>query len=423
VTRIVILGGGFGGATCAQALERHASALDLEIVLINRTNFFVFTPLLIEAGTGSLEPRHAVVPLRDFLGKTVFRAAEVISVDPALKKVRYRVVGKTEDDEIEFDHLVIALGSVTRKIPIPGLAEHAFEMKDLADAVALRDRAIQLLEQADATPDPEERKALLRFVVVGANFSGVEVAGEFQVFMAEAARHYRNVRPGECSMVLIEIAPRILQPLDEELARYAVEQMERRGTRVLLNTSVKAVRADAAVLSNGEPIPTRTVIWCAGVTPNPIMHKLGLPLDERGAVRARADLRVEGKENIWAIGDGAAIPDGNGKIYPPTAQHAVRQAAHLASNIAAALRGEPVLPCKLVSQGALAALGCRTAVAKVFGFRLSGFPAWFLWRSVYLMKMPGLARRVRVALDWTVDLFFAKPIVQLGVHRPKPFEP
>jgi NADH dehydrogenase len=423
VIRVVILGGGFGGATCAQALERHASALDLEIVLINRNNFFVFTPLLIEAGTGSLEPRHAVVPLRDFLGATIFREAEVISADPARSRVRYRVTGKTEDDEIEYDHLVVALGSVTRKIPIPGLSEHAFEMKDLADAVALRDRAIQLLEQADATPDPEERRALLRFVVVGANFTGVEVAGEFQAFLSEAARRYRNVRPGECSVALVEIAPRILQPLDEDLARYAVEQMERRGTRVLLNTSVKAVRADAAVLSSGEALPTRTVIWCAGVTPNPIMHKLGLPLDERGAVRCRPDLRADGKENVWGLGDGAAIPGPGGKIYPPTAQHAVRQAAHLVANIVAALRGEPLRPCQITSQGALAALGCRTAVAKVFGVKLAGFPAWFLWRSIYLMKMPGVARRIRVALDWTMDLFFAKPIVQLGVHRPKAFEP
>lgn len=420
--RVVILGGGFGGATCAQALERHAREFDLEIVLINRNNFFVFTPLLIEAGTGSLEPRHAVVPLRDFLDKTVFRAAEVISVDPIDATVRYRVNGKNEDEEIAYDHLVVALGSITRRMPIPGLKEFAFEMKDLGDAVSLRDRAIRLLEQADATPDPEERRALLRFVVVGGNFTGVEVAGEFQVFLSEAARRYRNVRRDECSVTLVEIAPRILQALDEDLAVYAVEQMEKRGTRVLLRTSVKEVRVDSVLLSNGEILPTRTVIWCAGVAPNPLTQKLGLPIDARGAIRCGADLRVEGKENVWALGDCAAIPDREGKNQPPTAQHAVRQAAHLSRNLAATFRGAPLTPCFLTSQGALAALGCRTAVAKVFGVKLSGFPAWFLWRTVYLLKMPGVARRLRVALDWTMDLFFSKPIVQLGVHTPTPFD-
>jgi len=415
--RVVILGGGFAGATLAQRLERLAARSDLEIVLLNRDNYFVFTPLLIEAGTGALEPRHAVVPLRDFLRRATLRTAEIVGFDAERRQVHFRVIGKEHAETLDWDHAVIALGSVTRQPPVPGLAEHGFELKDLPDAVALRDRAIRLLEQADATPDPGERRGLLHFIVVGGNYSGVEVAGEFQVFVREAARAYRNLDPRECRVTLIELAPRILPALDEDLARYALDQLVRRGTDVLLASSVREVAADHVIVSDGRVLPTRTVIWCAGIAPNPLLAKLGLPLDERGWLQCEADLRVRGHDAVWGLGDCAVVPGPDGTPYPATAQHAVLAARHLAGNLERALDGRPTRPAVLRSRGALAALGCRTAVAKVFGLRLSGFMAWFLWRTVYLFKMPGWSRRLRVAIDWTMGLLFPRAVVQLGIHR------
>jgi NADH dehydrogenase len=284
--------------------------------------------------------------------------------------------------------------------------------------VALRDRAIRLLEQADATADPQERCGLLHFVVVGGNYSGVEVAGEFLGFVREAARAYRNLSPRECRVTLVEIAPQILPALDGDLARYARERLVRCGTDVLLSTSVREVAFDHVVLSNSQRLETRTVVWCAGIAPNPLLARLGLPLDGRGWLQCDADLRVRGLEAVWGLGDCAAVPGPDGTPYPATAQHAVLAARHLAGNIERALAGQPTLPAVLRSRGALAAIGCRTAVAKVFGIKLSGFPAWFLWRTVYLLKMPGWSRRLRVALDWTMGLLFPRAVVQLGIHRP-----
>ena len=416
-TRVVILGGGFAGATCAQTLERRAHRLGVDVTIINRNNYFVFTPLLVEAGTGSLEPRHTVVPLRDFLRRSTLRTAEVLGLDPDARRVRYRVVGAEIDEFIVYDHLVVALGSVTRLPPVPGLAEYGFQMKSLGDAVALRDRAIQLLEQADACTDPAQRRELMHFVVVGANFSGVEVAGEFFNFLREAARRYATVRPDDCTVTLVEIAPRILTVLDEDLSAYGLRRLRKCGMRVELETSVAEIAPRSVLLSTGECLPTRTVIWCAGVAPNPLASHLGLPCDHRGALRCETDLRVQGFDTVWAIGDCAANPSPHGGAYPDTAQHAVRQGAHLARNIERWVLGKPALPCRIRSLGALAALGCRTAVAKVMGVHLSGFPAWFLWRTVYLLKMPGWSRRLRVTLDWTMGLLFARTIVQLGLHR------
>ncbi len=418
--RIVILGGGFAGAWCALELEPAAGRGEAEITLINQGNYFVFTPLLVEAGTGALEPRHAVVPLRDFLSATTLRSAEVLGLDRQRRAVRFRVVGKDTVDEIHYDHLVVALGSVTRLPDVPGLSRFGFAMKSLPDAVALRDRAIQLLEQAEATDDPDRRRALMHFVVVGANFSGVEVAGEFSEFLREAARAYRNVSRHDCRVSLIEAAPRILSALDEDLADYALARLRARGIEVRLSTTVAEIGRDHASLSDGGRLDTHTVIWCAGIAPNPLAPRLGLPTDAQGWLLCEPDLRVRECTDSWGIGDCAVNPDPSGRAYPATAQHAVRQASALAANLRRVLRGEPTCPCEIRSPGALAALGCRTAVAKVYGVTLSGFPAWFLWRTVYLLKMPGWARRVRVALDWTVGLFFRRQIVQLGIHRPPP---
>jgi NADH dehydrogenase len=417
MTRIVIVGGGFGGATLAQRLERWTRDREIDVVLVDRHNYFVFTPLLVEAGTGALEPRHAVVPLREFLRTSRFLTAEVVAVDTRRHEVTVRVIGTTEDEIIPYDQLVLAPGSVTRLPDVPGLAEFGFEIKSLPDAVGLRDRAIQLLEQAEATPDPEIRRRLLHVVVVGANLSGVEVAGEFHAFLREASLAYRHIDARECNVTLVEAGPRILPVLDPGLSEYARAHLEGRGLRVLCTTTVTSVAADRITLPHGGEISASTVIWCAGIAPSPLIAALGLPTDGQGRLRCDSDMRVRGCDDVWALGDSASIPDRDGTPYPATAQHATRQAAQLADNLRRVLAGEATRPCEIASRGALAALGCRSGVADLLGWRLSGFPAWFLWRSVYLMKMPGLARRLRVALDWTMELFFSRPIVQFGIHH------
>ncbi len=415
--RIVILGGGFGGAYCAQRLERLLGREEASIVLLNSSNYFIFSPLLIEAGTGSVEPRHAVVSLRSFVRRTDFRMGSFQSWDREKHTVRYQLAGLRVEEELPFDHLVVALGSVTRMPDIPGLADHAFLVKGIGDAVALRDRAIQMLELANSISDRDLRRGLLHFVVVGGSFTGVEVAGEFDYFLRRATDFYPNVDKKDCRVTLVELSDRILPALDQELAGYAARQMRRRGIQLRLRESVSRVDAEGADLTSGERLVARTVIWCAGIAPPPASSRMGLPVDERGYLLTESNLRVKGEENVWAIGDCAVNPSPEGDPYPATAQHAVREGRILAENLARVLRGDEPVPCRIFTQGTLAALGCRTGVAKVLGFKLSGFAAWFLWRTVYLMKMPTWGRRLRVALDWSIDFFFSRDFVELGIHR------
>ena len=413
--RIVILGGGFGGAYCAQALEKRRRHLDAEVLMLDRNNYFVFDPLLVEAGTGSLEPRHSLVALRHFLSSTAFHTAEVLGVDTEAQQVIYQIVGRDYVSRASYDHLVFALGSVTLLPDIPGLHEYGFTMKHLADAMRLRDRAIYMLELADATPEPERRRALLHFVVVGGSFTGVEVAGQYLMYLRQACRQYRTLRPEECTVTLIQRGKHLLPVFDSDLADYATAQLQRQGVQVRLQTTATEVRHDQLHLNNGETLQTHTVIWCAGIQPNPLVQHLPFPVDDKGYILCERDLRVQGFDNIWAIGDSAVNPDAEGIPYPATAQHAVRQAAHLARNLERVLRHEPSQPCDIQSPGQLAALGNYKGVGKVKGWKFSGFFAWFLWRTVYLVKMPGWSRSIRVALDWTLELFFSKDYVPLGV--------
>lgn len=418
-TRIVIVGGGFAGAYCAQALSKKLKKLNAELWLLDRNNYFVFTPLVVEAGTGSLEPRHTVVPIRDFLRRRAeFRMADVIGVDTSSQEVSYKLIGSDQVRGLSYDHLVLAPGSVTRMPDdVPGGREHCFQLKSMADAVHLRDRAIRMMELANATEDVELKREILRCVVVGANFTGTEVAGEFEHFYRRGTKLYSQLSPDDCDMMLIELGKRILAPLGESLSDFATRHLRKRGVDVRLKTTITSVHPDHVVLSSGEVVRTRTVIWCAGIAPSPLVDRLSVPRDERGYILCNSDLRVQGFDNIWAIGDAAVNVDARGAPYPATAQHAVRQGVHLARNLGAVLRGRSATPCNLTSQGSLAALGCRTGVANVFGVKLAGFAAWWLWRSVYLMKMPGIGRKARVALDWSIGLLFRHDYVQLGVHR------
>jgi NADH dehydrogenase len=414
--RVVVLGGGYGGAYCARALERRLGS-HAQVTVVDRQNYFIIYPLLVEAGTGSVEPRHAVVSIRAFLRRSRFHMAEVTGIDPARGEVICRLPGDGGEQRLPYDHLVIALGSVTRLPDVPGLREHGFQMKSLMDAVGLRDRAIGLLEVADITEDRARRERLLHFVVVGANFTGAEVAGELDAFLGSALRRYTHLRRSDVRITLIDHGDRILSALDEDLSRYAEENLRRRGVEILLHESVSAIDENGATLINGRVIPAATVIWAAGIASPPVVSSLGLPLDARGYIICERDLRVKGFDNIWGIGDCAVNEDSQGKAYPATAQHAVREGAWAADNIARAIRGQPTRPCDIRSKGSLAALGCRTGVASIFGIKVSGFPAWWLWRTVYLLKMPGFARKLRIALDWTLELFFKRDYVQLGAHR------
>jgi NADH dehydrogenase len=414
---VIVVGGGFAGAFAAKGLRKRLPREEWDVVLLDRNNFLLFYPLLPEVAAGTLEPRHVAVPLRSFLPEGRFIMGQVRRLDLAAGEVEFQV-GEYPSQRMPYDHLVLAVGSVTRVPDIPGVREHGYELKGIEDAIALRDRGIQLLEYADAIDDPEERRKLLTFVVVGANYTGVELAGEYQDFLTQASKAYGRVRREDIRVVLVEYGPRILPGLTEDLSRFAHAHLERRGVRVLTGRTVQEATAEGVRLTDGEWLPAATLIWCAGIAPNPLITGTeGLPLTDRGYVLAGSDLRVQDYENVWAIGDIAAVPGPDGKPYAPTAQVATRQADVLAENVARAVRGQPGKPFTFKDSGSIAALGCRTAVAKVFGLRLAGFPAWFLYRTVYLLKMPTWGRRIRVVLDWTADLFAKQEPVQMGLRR------
>lgn len=418
--RIVVVGGGFGGAFAVQRLASRLRSEEAEVLLIDRNNYFVFHPFLVEAGTGSLHPQHAVVGLRAFTGARGLLMGEFIGADLTSRVLKVQPVGSAEEREIPFDELVLALGSVTSRPPIPGLKEHTLQVKSVADAIALRDRAIRLLEQADQCGDRDLRRSLLHFVVVGSSFTGVEVAGEFEVFLRRASRRFAHVDRDDISVTLVDLADRILPNLDPDLAAFAADKLVARGMDLRLGTSVREVTADHVELDDGARLAAQTVIWCAGIAPNPALAGLGLPTDPRGWVLCEPDLRVRGRQHVWAIGDCAVNPGPGGDPYPATAQAAVQQGRAVAENLVRVMRGQRTVPCTARNRGSLVALGCRTGVARVGPFKLAGFTAWFLWRTVYLMKMPGWGRRLRVALEWTIALFFGQDDVQLGVLATEP---
>ena len=414
---VIILGGGFAGAYCAQALEKRRSAKPTEATLINRHDYLLFYPLLIEAGIGNVESRDAIVSLRAFLRKTAFRMGDILDVDVSRREVTFRVGTEGEVEKLAADHLVFALGSVTHLPDLPGLAAYGYSMKSLTDAMVLRDRTIELLETADGISDEAKRRALLHFVVVGGNFSGVEVAGEFNSYLRRAQVRYHHIHPSDIQVTLINQTDGILKELDEDLGRYALREMKHAGVSFQFGTTVKRIEHDRAVLTNGETLATHTVIWCAGTAPHPLIRKLGLPMDDKGYILCERDLRVKGQENIWAVGDCAINIDAQGKHYPFTAQHAVKEGLHLARNLTLALEGRVTLPCDIRSLGSLASIGHHVGVAKILRFKFSGISAWFLYRTIYLIKLPGWSRRIRTALDWTLELFFPRSQVQLGIRE------
>ena len=413
--RVVILGGGFGGLTAARRLERILPPHAAKVTLVNDVNFMLYTPLLPGAAGGTLEARHVVVPLREELRQTELLLGHVTSADPGRREVQVRT---TEDREetLHYDQLIVALGSTSMTLPIPGLAEHARGFKTLAEGIALRDQIVQTLERAESVDDEETRHALLTYVVVGAGYAGLEGIAELQDFAADLVDLYPRSRLHGLRFILVEARERVMLEISEELALFAQAELRRRGIEIRTSTTVERVSADSLELSTGEVVPTRTVAWTAGVKPHPVVARLGLPLDEKGRIRADRYCQVEGHENVWAIGDAAAVPDPArpGKPSPPTAQHVLRQAKVAAHNVAAAMGRGRRRPFRYRTLGVFVDMGRHQAVAETLGIRWRGFPAWFLARTYHLTQMPGWKRQVRLMTDWTTGLFFGRNSSELG---------
>lgn len=413
--RIVVLGGGFGGVYAALALEKlflHDDAV--EIVLISEENFLLFTPMLPEVASGSLEAKHIVSPVRAFFRKAQFHNSDVERIDLDNRKVFTRHCLACGQYELPFDHLVLALGSTTNFYGLPGVAEHALPMKTLSDAMVLRNRIIDRFEHANMESDPGMRRMLLTFVVVGGGFAGAETVAELRDFAYTARAYYPNIQPDDVKVVLVHHGARIMPEISEDLADYALRRLRQKGVEVHLQTGVKSAGAGWVELTTNEKIFARTLVWCAGTSPSPLLAALPCPRTKRGQIVVNEFLEVPDHPGIWALGDCAEIPNPQtGRPHPPTAQHAVRQGKVVAQNIRAALRGGPKKAFAFTPLGVLASLGRRSAVAEICGFKFSGFFAWWLWRTIYLFKLPGLERKVRVAGDWTLDLFFPRDIVLL----------
>ena len=422
--RVLILGGGFAGLYTARHLEQLLGGReDVEITLVSRDNYSLFTPMLAEVAASGIEPSHIVNPIRTFLKRTTFREAVVQDIDLARHQVETMHPNAHGPTTLGYDRLVIALGAVTNHRNVPGVAEHAFGLKTMADAQQVRDQVLDALEQAALIDEPSERACLLTFVIAGGGFSGAELCGALEDFVDRALAYYPNLKREEVRIVLVHPGPTLLPEVGPELGEYARRELEQRGVDVRVSTKVTAATAHSATLASGETIPTHTLVWTAGTSPSPVLATLTCQRDQRGAVIVDANLEVPEWPGVFALGDCALIPDArSGTFYPPTAQHAIREAKTAAQNVAASLGIGQKQPFQFDAIGSLAVLGHRTAVAEIKGRRFSGFPAWWLWRTIYWSKLPRLDRRIRVATDWTLDLLFPADIVQLGMGRPHPVD-
>lgn len=411
---VLILGGGFAGVWCARRLERLLPR-GATLTLVNADNYFVYQPLLPEVVGASLEPTHVVSPLRHLLRWTRVVRGEVVSLDPRGRLAEVAVPGRETPLRLRGRHVVLSLGSVVDVARIPGMAEHAFMMKNVADALSLRQALIERLERAVIETDTGERARLLSFVVVGGGFSGVETAAEILDFLRHAKRFYPQLRGEPARVVCVHAAETLLPELDPSLGRYAERLLARRGMQLRLQTFVRAVSGEGVYLQGGETIPAATVVCTVGNAPHPILSQLELPR-ERGWLLADEYLRVVDQSALWVIGDGARGPDGHGGHAPPTAQFAVRQGEHVARNLHRVLTDRHPLPFAYRSRGQLATLGHRNAVAYVGGLKFSGFFAWWLWRTLYLMMLPRLDRKLQVVIEWTLRLFFPRSLNAIDVR-------
>jgi len=399
---VLVLGGGFAGAYVARLLGgRGATIVSLE-------NFMLYTPLLPEAASGTLEPRHTVVPLRAMCPGAELLLGRATAVDLDARTVAVETDGGPET--VRWQELVLALGAVPRTVPVPGLAEHALSFKSLPEAIRLRNHVLRQLEDADAALDAAERERRLTFVFVGAGYAGVEALAELSDLVADASRYYPGLKDVPRRWVLVDAAPTILPEIPPKLGDYAAEELAGRGVEIVVGTTLASAAADRVELSDGSVIPTRTLVWTAGVRPSPLLPELGLPLDERGRVEVDQLLRVRGHEHVWALGDCARVPNTRSATPdPPTCQHALRQARRLAKN----LQGERE-PYGYRMMGQVATLGRYKGIAEVMGIPLRGFLGWWVTRTYHLYQLPLLSRKLRVVADWTTSLLFRRDVVELG---------
>jgi NADH dehydrogenase len=399
---VLVVGGGFAGAYVARELG------DRGATIVSKDNFMLYTPLLPEAASGTLEPRHCVVPLRTMCPHAELILGDVKSLDLEARTV---AVGTGDGEQtVAWRELVLALGAVPRTLPVPGLAEHALSFKTLADAINLRNHVLHQLETADAARDEEERSRRLTFVFVGAGYAGVEALAELSDLAEDALRYYPRLRSTPRRWVLADAAPRILPDIPPPLGDYAAAELRKRGIEIHVGTTLESVSAQEAVLGDGTRVSANTVVWTAGVAPNPILRDWSLPLDEKGHVEVDELLRVRGHDHVWALGDCALVPNTKSdRPDPPTCQHALRQARRLARNLAG-----PPRPYGYRMLGQVATLGRHKGIAEVLGLNLHGFLGWFVTRSYHLYQLPLAQRKIRVVVDWTVALFFRRDIAELG---------
>jgi NADH dehydrogenase len=412
-TRILILGGGFAGVEAARYLDRTAAKrANVEVTLVSRDNFILFTPMLHEVVASDLEPPDICNPLRKLLRRVTVVSGEIRTINLAARRVTISYGIRELTRELPFDYLVLALGSETSFLGIPGVAEHALGIKTLRDAVMLRAGVIAMLEAASVEPDPGRRKRMLTFVIVGGGFAGVETVGAINDLARQSLQHYGGIDPREVRVILIHGGPVILPELGEALGVYAQEKLRKRQVEIKLKTRVTAYADGAVHCDDGEAVAADMLVWAGGVSPSPILKDTPFDL-ERGRVVVDSTLELPRFPGVWAVGDCAAIIDPTSKHpYPPTAQHAIREGRRAAKNICARLNGERATPFVYKAPGQLAAIGRRTGVARIFGLKFSGVVGWVLWRTVYLMKLPRLEKKIRVGLRWVLDVVFERDLAQ-----------
>ncbi len=424
--RILVVGGGYVGMYTALRLQRKLKPElkrgEAEIVVITPEPYMTYQPFLPEAAAGNISPRHVVVPLRRVLDQCRVIIGEVESVDHAKRTATFTTLATEEEGtgavDLTYDELVLAPGSISRTLPIPGLAEYAIGFKTVEEAIGLRNHVIEQMDIASSTRDPAIRDAALTFVFVGGGYAGVEALGELEDMARYAARYYHNIKAEDMKWILVEASGRILPEVGEEMGRYTVRELRRRNIDVRMETRLDSCEDRVAVLSDGARFPTRTVVWTAGVKPHPLLAACDLPLNERGRLKCTAQLSVEGVTHAWAAGDAAAVPDVSadepGKECAPNAQHAVRQAKVLGDNIVATLRERPLQEYRHKYVGSVASLGLHKGVAHVYGRKLKGYPAWFMHRVYHLSRVPTVNRKSRVLAEWTLAGLFKREIVSLG---------
>jgi len=416
--RVVILGGGFGGVYAALELEKRLrDDDDVEVLLVNRDNFFLFTPMLHEVAASDLDVTHIVNPVRALLRRVDFFQGDVERVDLEARRVTLRHGTDSHVHAVDYDVLVVALGSTTNFFGTPGLAERALTMKTLGDAVHLRNRMIAALEEADTECAAARREDLLTFVVAGGGFAGVETVAGMNDFLRDALPYYPHLTEEDLRVVLVHSGDVILPELGTQLGAYAQTKLRTRGVEMRIKSRVAGLSDDGVRLNDGTTIPTRVLVWTAGTSAHPLLATLPCKKD-KGRICVDEHLELQGFPGVFALGDCAVVPDvRTGGFHPPTAQHALREGAVAAHNVLAFVRGTSRRRFEFTTLGQLAAIGRRTGVARMFGVNFSGFVAWWLWRSIYLSKLPRFEKKLRVALDWTLDVFFAKDLVQVSTER------